>query len=270
MKKSRVFYFFIAVGAAAALAGKVTRERQIKAQKEGRHIPYGVYEAVIKEPLDRILAGIALIVLSPMMIFVALLVKRKLGSPILFFQDRPGLNEKIFKILKFRTMTNSRRADGELLPDEIRLTSFGKILRSTSLDELPELINILKGEMAIVGPRPQLVCDMVFMKQDHRKRHEVKPGLTGLAQVNGRNEIEWEKKLDYDLEYIKKITFIEDVKIILKTIGKVFLKDGINEIGCATALDYGDYLLERKMISREEYEKKLNEAKLFIEGKGHE
>lgn len=261
MKKSKAFYFCIAVGAAVGAAGKVTRKRQIKAEKEGTHIPYGVYEAVIKEPLDMILAGMALIVLSPVMVLVALLVKIKLGSPILFLQNRPGLNEKIFKILKYRTMANSRNANGELLSDEIRLTPFGKILRSTSLDELPELINILKGEMAIVGPRPQLVRDMVFMKQAHRKRHEVKPGLTGLAQVNGRNGIEWEKKLDYDLEYIRKITFIGDVKIILKTIGKVLLKDGINEIGYATALDYGDYLLEREMISREEYEKMMNQAK---------
>lgn len=167
----------------------------------------GIYGRFIKRPMDFILSLIAIIVLSPVFLIVSILVKTKLGSPVLFKQKRPGLNEEVFMMYKFRTMTDERDADGELLSDDIRLTKFGKFLRSTSLDELPELFNILKGDMSIVGPRPQLVRDMVFMTPEQRKRHSVLPGLTGWAQVNGRNCVTWEEKLNFDLQYINDISF---------------------------------------------------------------
>lgn len=164
-------------------------------------------------------------------------------------------------------MTDGKDKDGNLLPDEVRLTSFGKKLRATSLDELPELFNILKGDMAVVGPRPLLVRDMVFMTIKQRKRHSVRPGLTGLAQVNGRNAIDWEKKLAYDQEYIKKITFLEDVKIIWKTIQKALIsQEGITEEGMVTAEDYGDYLLRLEKIDRQEYEYKQRKAQKYQQG----
>ena len=175
----------------------------------------GIYENYIKRILDIILSLVALICLSPILLIVAILVRVKLGSPVLFKQKRPGKDEKIFTLYKFRTMTDERDKSGNLLPDSQRLTKFGKFLRSTSLDELPELINIIKGDMSIVGPRPQLVRDMLFMTDEQRKRHSVRQGLTGLAQVNGRNNITWEDKLNYDLEYIQNITFIGDLKIII-------------------------------------------------------
>lgn len=217
----------------------------------------GIYEKYIKRMLDFILSLIALICLSPVLLIVSILVRTKLGSPIVFKQQRPGKNEKIFTLYKFRTMTDEKDENGKLLPDSQRLTKFGKFLRSTSLDELPELINIIKGDMAIVGPRPQLIRDMLFMNNEQRKRHAVRQGLTGLAQVNGRNNISWEEKLNYDLEYIKKITFFTDMKIILKTVLKVFKKDDINTEGMDTAEDLCDYLLRTKQISEEEYKEKL-------------
>lgn len=217
----------------------------------------GIYENYIKRMLDFILSLIALICLSPVLLIVSILVRTKLGSPIIFKQQRPGKNEKIFTLYKFRTMTDEKDKNGKLLPDSQRLTKFGKFLRSTSLDELPELINIIKGDMAIVGPRPQLIRDMLFMNNEQRKRHAVRQGLTGLAQVNGRNNISWEEKLNYDLEYIKKITFFTDMKIILKTVLKVFKKDDINTEGMDTAEDLCDYLLRTKQISEEEYKEKL-------------
>lgn len=217
----------------------------------------GIYEKYIKRMLDFILSLIALICLSPVLLIVSILVRTKLGSPIIFKQQRPGKNEKIFTLYKFRTMTDEKDENGKLLPDSQRLTKFGKFLRSTSLDELPELINIIKGDMAIVGPRPQLIRDMLFMNNEQRKRHTVRQGLTGLAQVNGRNNISWEEKLNYDLEYIKKITFFTDMKIILKTVLKVFKKDDINTEGMDTAEDLCDYLLRTKQISEEEYKEKL-------------
>jgi len=217
----------------------------------------GIYEKYIKRMLDFILSLIALICLSPVLLIVSILVRTKLGSPIIFKQQRPGKNEKIFTLYKFRTMTDEKDENGKLLPDSQRLTKFGKFLRSTSLDELPELINIIKGDMAIVGPRPQLIRDMLFMNNEQRKRHAVRQGLTGLAQVNGRNNISWEEKLNYDLEYIKKITFFTDMKIILKTVLKVFKKDDINTEGMDTAEDLCDYLLRTKQISEEEYKEKL-------------
>lgn len=216
-----------------------------------------MYAKYIKRILDLILSLMALIVLMPLMIIIGILVRINLGSPIIFKQKRPGKNEKIFTLYKFRTMTDKRDIDGNLLPDEYRLTKFGKFLRSTSLDELPELINIIKGDMAIVGPRPQLIKDMLFMTKEQRRRHSVRQGLTGLAQINGRNNITWEEKLEYDLRYIENITFVEDTKIILKTILKVFKRDDINTNGMDTAEDLCDYLLRTNKITEEEYEKKL-------------
>lgn len=217
----------------------------------------GIYEKYIKRPLDCILSLIALICLSPILLIVAILVRVKLGSPVIFKQKRPGKDEKIFTLYKFRTMTDEKDELGNLLPDSQRLTKFGKFLRSTSLDELPELINIIKGDMSIVGPRPQLVRDMIFMTDEQRKRHSVRQGLTGLAQVNGRNNITWEEKINYDLKYIQNITFIGDAKIILETILKVFRKDDINTDGMDTAEDLCDYLLRTKQISEEKYKEKL-------------
>lgn len=217
-----------------------------------------MYRKYIKRILDFTLSLIALIVLSPILLITAILVRIKLGSPVIFKQQRPGKNEKIFTLYKFRTMTDKKDEEGNLLPDSERLTKFGKLLRSTSLDELPELINILKGDMAIVGPRPQLIRDMVFMTDVQRKRHTVRQGLTGLAQVNGRNNVTWEEKINYDLQYIEKITFLEDVKIILKTVGKVFARKDIETEGMETAEDLCDYLLRTEKITEKEYEEKLN------------
>lgn len=224
-----------------------------------------MYEKFIKRILDFLLSLIALIILSPLILIVAILVKIKIGSPVLFKQKRPGLNKKIFMMYKFRTMTNEKDENGNLLPDEKRLTRFGKFLRSTSLDELPELINILKGDMSIVGPRPQLVRDMLFMTDEQNKRHNVRQGLTGLAQVNGRNTISWEDKFKYDLEYIQNISFINDVKIIFLTIKKVFKREDISAEGMETAEDFGDYLLRTEKISEEEYRNKQEEAKKLLE-----
>ncbi|MGX6978298.1 sugar transferase [Vagococcus elongatus] len=212
-----------------------------------------------KRFLDIVLSGLALLVFSPVILFVGILVRVKLGSPVIFSQSRPGLNEKIFKMYKFRTMTAEEDQDGNLLPDEQRLTRFGKLLRATSLDELPELWNILKGDMSIVGPRPQLIKDLHFMSSVEKKRQAVLPGLTGLAQVNGRNAISWGKKLNYDLIYIKNITFFNDLKIILLTVGKVFKRENISADGMETAEDLGDYLLRMNKISQEEYNKILGE-----------
>jgi len=185
------------------------------------------------------------------------------GNPF-FTQLRPGKNEKIFKLVKFRTMTCEKDTDGNLLPDEKRLTGYGKILRSTSLDELPELWNILKGDMSIVGPRPQLVRDMVFMTPEQRKRHSVRQGLTGLAQVNGRNNMTWEQKFEYDLLYIEKITFAGDVKILFKTVVKVLKREGISGERSDTPEDFGDYLLGKETIDDTTYKDKLSEAEKLL------
>lgn len=186
------------------------------------------YELIIKRPMDFILSLLAIIILSPVIIIVAILVRIKLGGPVLFTQNRPGKNEKIFKLYKFRTMTSEKDKDGNLLPDEVRLTKFGKFLRSTSLDELPGLFNILKGHMSIVGPRPLLVQYLPLYNEEQKKRHLVRPGLTGLAQVNGRNAISWEDKFKYDVKYVEKITFIGDIKIIILTAFKVIRRKDIN------------------------------------------
>ncbi len=188
----------------------------------------GIYRRYFKRLMDIVLSSIAVIILIPLLILVAILVRIKLGSPILFRQKRPGLNGRVFTIYKFRTMTSEKDKNGELLPDSRRLTSFGKMLRSTSIDELPELFNIISGDMSIIGPRPLLI-EYLDLYNDHQKRrHEVRPGLSGHAQVNGRNAISWEEKFNLDVEYVDNITFIGDIRIILKTILKVFLKEDIS------------------------------------------
>lgn len=187
-----------------------------------------LYKNFIKRIMDFILALAALLILSPILIIVALLVKFKLGSPVIFKQERPGLNEKIFTMYKFRTMTDEKDANGNLLPDEVRLTKFGKFLRASSLDELPELWNILMGDMSIVGPRPLLVEYLELYNEHQKKRHNVRPGLTGLAQVSGRNAISWEEKFNLDVEYVDNVSFIGDWKIIFLTLKKVFIREGIS------------------------------------------
>lgn len=194
----------------------------------------GIYGRFIKRPMDFILSLTAIIMLSPVFLIVAFLVKTRLGSPVLFKQERPGLNGTIFKMYKFRTMTDEKNENGELLPDSVRLTKFGNFLRSTSLDELPGLFNILKGDMSIIGPRPLLVQYLPLYNEHQKRRHEVRPGLSGLAQVNGRNAISWEEKFNYDIEYVDNMNFIMDWKIILLTIKKVFIREGINSQTAAT------------------------------------
>ena len=188
----------------------------------------GLYRLYFKRPMDFILSLLAITILSPVFIITGVLVRTKLGSPILFKQNRPGLDEKIFTMYKFRTMTDQKDENGELLPDHIRLTKFGEMLRATSLDELPELFNILKGDMSIIGPRPLLVQYLPLYNVHQQRRHEVRPGLSGYAQVNGRNSISWEDKFDLDVQYVDNVTFVNDVKIILLTLKKVFVKDGIS------------------------------------------
>lgn len=187
-----------------------------------------MYKKYLKRVMDFILSLMAIIVLLPVLVVVAILVRTKLGSPVLFKQQRPGKDEKIFQLYKFRTMTDEKDENGELLPDEVRLTTFGKMLRSTSLDELPELFNILKGDMSIIGPRPLLVRYLQRYNAEQKRRHEVRPGLSGLAQVNGRNAISWEDKFKYDVEYVDNITFLGDWKIIFQTVRNVLERDGIS------------------------------------------
>ena len=229
-----------------------------------------MYEKFFKRIIDFILSLLGIIILSP--IFIILIVSGAFfmrGNPF-FTQLRPGKDEKIFRLIKFRTMDNRKDSNGNLLPDDVRLNRYGKFLRSTSLDELPELFNILKGDMAIVGPRPQLVRDMVFMNSEQRMRHRIRQGLTGLAQVNGRNGISWEDKFKYDLEYVQNVSFLYDLKIILRTLETVLKKDGITMDNMATAMDYGDYLLNRKVIDIDEYHCKQLEAQKILEGINHE
>ena len=188
-----------------------------------------IYETYVKRALDVALSGCALAALSPVMGVTALLVRQKLGSPVIFCQERPGKDEQIFRLYKFRTMTDARGADGELLPDAQRLTPFGRRLRSTSLDELPELWNILRGDMSIVGPRPLLVEYLPYYTADERHRHDVRPGLTGLAQVNGRNALRWEDRFAYDVDYVDHVSFALDAKIVLMTVGKVLSRSDVAE-----------------------------------------
>ncbi len=232
-----------------------------------------MYKNIVKPVLDRLLALIFVLLFWWLYIILAIMVRVKLGSPVLFVQERPGKidpktgKERIFKLYKFRTMTSETDAEGRLLPDAQRLTPFGKFLRSTSLDELPEILfNILlRGNMSIVGPRPQLIRDMVYMTTEQRKRHIVTPGLTGLAQVNGRNAITWEEKLDWDIRYVESLSFVTDFKMIIGTVFAVLKRSGITDGENATALDYGDALLKSGKISKEEYMKKQEEAELFMD-----
>ena len=197
-----------------------------------------MYRCFFKRFFDFLLSLIAIILLSPVFLIVALLVRTKLGSPILFCQERPGKDEKIFKMYKFRSMSDERDENGQLMPDEVRLTSFGKKLRSTSLDELPELFNILKGDMSIVGPRPLLVKYLPLYSAEQRKRHDVRPGLTGWAQANGRNAISWEEKFKYDVEYTEKYSFFMDLKIIFMTVRSVLRHEGISSESAATMEEF--------------------------------
>lgn len=225
-----------------------------------------IYEKYMKRIFDIICAISAIVVFWWLYLILAMMIRLKLGSPVLFIQLRPGKidkrtgRERIFKLYKFRTMTDERDANGNLLPDEKRMTPFGARLRETSLDELPELFNIIRGDMSLVGPRPQLVRDMVFMTPVQRMRHSVLPGLTGLAQINGRNNISWEDKLRWDLQYIKHISFRTDIAILLRTVFKVIKKDDIVTDGMETSEDLGDYLLRMEMVTPEEYAKKLSQV----------
>lgn len=228
----------------------------------------GFYEKYMKRPLDILCAAAALVLFCWLYLILAVLVRIKLGSPVIFRQPRPGKDEKIFYLYKFRSMTDQRDEQGRLLPDGERLTGFGRALRSTSLDELPEAINILKGDMSIIGPRPQLVRDMVFMTPEQRRRHCVRPGLSGLAQTRGRNALSWDSKLATDLEYIQKVTFLGDLKIIFDTVRQVFFRQkglensDVDEI--AITDDLGDYLLKTGRVTREEYDRKQQEAKKLL------
>ena len=229
-----------------------------------------MYAKFFKRPMDFVLSLCAVLVLSPILLILIVVGAAAMKGNPFFTQMRPGKiskktgEEKIFRLIKFRTMTCEKDKDGNLLPDEQRLTKYGRFLRSTSLDELPELINILKGDMSIVGPRPQLVRDMVFMTEEQRLRHTVRPGLSGLAQVNGRNAIKWENKLSFDLEYIQKITFFEDVKIIFQTFVKVFQRADISEEGMDTAEDFGDYLFRTGQVDMEKYNILMAKSKELV------
>lgn len=222
----------------AAVVGVVALVADLFMKKSSSHKPYGPYERFFKRPFDAFLATGALIVLSPVLLITAILVRVKLGSPVLFTQDRPGKDGKIFKLYKFRSMTDERDADGNLLPDDQRLPTFGQKLRSTSLDELPELINMVKGDMAVVGPRPLLVKYLPRYNKHQARRHEVRPGFTGLAQVHGRNSISWEEKFDWDVQYVDHITFKGDVKIIVDTVKTVLKREGITGGGEVTMAEF--------------------------------
>lgn len=234
-------------------------ETQIKPTEEV-NVSNGIYAKYIKRAMDFFLSFCAITVLSPLLIILTVVGAIAMKGNPFFTQLRPGKNEKIFKLIKFRTMTCEKDKDGNLLPDDKRLTKYGKFLRSTSLDELPELLNILIGNMSVIGPRPQLVRDMVFMTKRQRMRHRVRPGLSGLAQISGRNAINWENKLEYDTEYIQNITFLGDWKIIFLTIKKVFERADISTEGMETAEDLGDYLLEKGVVDRESYDEKQADA----------
>lgn len=207
-----------------------------------------IYKYFLKRPIDVLLSLLAMIVLSPILLIVAMLVRVKLGGPVIFKQKRPGQHEKIFTLYKFRSMTDKRNKNGELLSDKIRLTKFGKMLRSTSLDELPELFNIISGDMSIVGPRPLLIQYLPRYNEFQKRRHEVRPGLSGLAQVNGRNAISWEQKFNFDIQYIDSICFTEDMKIIFLTIKKVFVRDGIHSDTAATMEGFRGTNSEEQML----------------------
>ena len=224
------------------------------------------YKPFFKRFWDIVLSVLAIVVLSPILLILSLLGLIFMKGDPFFTQKRPGKKdrngqERIFKLIKFRTMLNKRDASGNLLPDEQRLNKYGKFLRSTSLDELPELFNILIGDMSIIGPRPQLVIDMVFMTTEQRCRHDVRPGLSGLAQVSGRNNITWEKKFEYDLKYLKEISLFEDLGLIFKTVYKVFKREDIVRDGTVSDIDFSDWLLQEGKVNQDEYNKKKKKQK---------
>lgn len=224
-----------------------------------------MYKRYVKRPLDIVCALSAIIVFSWLYVILIILGAVFMRGNPFFTQIRPGKDEKLFKLIKFRTMDNRKDKNGNLLPDEVRLNKYGRMLRKTSLDELPEAFNILFGDMSVVGPRPQLVRDMVFMSPEQRKRHTVRPGLSGLAQVNGRNGISWDNKLNFDLKYIENITFCGDVKIVLSTVVKAFVKqEDISQDGFDTAEDYGDWLVHEGRVDTVTYENKQKEAKELL------
>ncbi len=228
-----------------------------------------LYRVMFKRLYDILLSLIALLVLSPLLLILMIVGAIAMKGNPFFTQPRPGKKrkngqERIFKLIKFRTMSNKKDKDGNLLPDEVRLNGYGKFLRSTSLDELPSLWNIFIGNISIVGPRPQLVRDMVFMTEEQRTRHDIRPGLTGLAQVNGRNNITWEQKFAYDLQYKSRITFWGDIKIILKTVGKVLKRSDTVREGTVSDMDFGDWLLQEGKVAKEEYDEKQMEAKQIL------
>ena len=215
-----------------------------------------MYQKFGKRLFDIIASATALIVLSPLLLWLACRIEKNLGSPVIFSQIRPGKDNKLFRLYKFRSMTDAKDENGNLLPDEDRMTDFGRKLRATSLDELPELWNILKGDMSIVGPRPQLVRDMVFFTEEEMHRQDVTPGLTGLAQISGRNNIDWKERFAYDLKYIENVNLFEDLRIIWRTIFKVSKQEDIATEGMETSEDYGDWLLRKKLLTKIDYERK--------------
>lgn len=229
-----------------------------------------MYARVIKRVLDIILSLIAIIILSPVYIVLIILGAISMKGNPFFVQPRPGKKDRktgmetIYKMIKFRSMTNAKDKEGKPLPDDKRLTKYGEFIRKTSLDELPEFFQVFTGKMSLVGPRPQLVRDMVFMTSEQRRRHDVRPGITGLAQISGRNCIEWEDKLAYDVEYVDNMSFLQDLKIVMITIVKVFKTESISYEGMATAEDFGDYLLRIGKVSKEEYNRKQEEARGLI------
>lgn len=244
MKK--IMKFFAALGAVSLVFGFIVswvekRKEKLNCQGKVRHHFYGPYEEHFKRSLDFAMASLALIIFSPILGVIALMVRVELGSPVIFSQERPGRNERIFKLHKFRSMSNTTDENGNLLPDDMRLTKFGRMLRSTSLDELPELFNILKGDMSIVGPRPLAVQYLPYYSENERQRHDVLPGLTGLAQVHGRNATTWEERFCYDQQYVNKVTFAGDIKIILLTIKTVLRHSGIGVRGIDSPPDFDEY-----------------------------
>lgn len=232
-KLCKAFLFISIFAGGIAFVMEILAEKKIKKKKHR-----GIYERFIKRPMDCFLATLSLLFLSPVILILSLLVRVFLGSPVLFEQDRPGKDGKVFKLYKFRTMTDKRDEDGQLLADEKRLTTFGKLLRSSSLDELPELFNIIKGEMSLIGPRPLLVKYLPLYNEEQAKRHDVRPGLTGLAQSRGRNSLSWEEKFKLDVEYVNHITFLGDLKILVDTVVKVLKREGISDASGVTMEEF--------------------------------